>query len=99
MASWNSDKNLIFFQRLKAAAVAAQNLREEGQRLRDIIALEASPGNVDNAAFVDTTIATKADAKNLIGYLGEFALFNENGVLTQFNRRDYLTPFTDTTPA
>lgn len=96
--AWSAAKNAIFFQRLQNLAAAAQNLREEGQRLRDVLALEASPSAVDDPAFIDTTTATKAAAKNLIGYCGDFALFNEAGAVSTFNRKDFLTPFTDTVP-
>lgn len=97
--AFSAVKNQALFDRLRNFAAMLQNAREEGARLAAIRDVEAKPGGVDDAAFVDTSIATKAAALNLLSMADELRLFFENGPLSQFNRKDYLVPFVDTTQA
>ena len=97
--AYSTEKNQVFMERLKNAAVAFQNLREEAQRLRDWYFDEISPAAVDDEDFVDTSIATVDEAKMMINYLGDFQSLNDNVALSADARRVTLIPFISDTPA
>jgi hypothetical protein len=96
---YNAVKNLVFHQRIQNLAVAYQNLREEGERLRDMYLAEVAPGGVQNAAFVDTTIASKAEVISIIDYISDVRSFNGSVAVGAANRASWLLPLVDTNPA
>lgn len=97
--SFSAAKNRVLHERCKAYAVAMQNLREEGARLRDIFLQEAKPGGVADAAFVDTEIATTAEIVGIIDYAADFKSLNESVAVGAAGRGLWLLPLVDTTPA
>jgi hypothetical protein len=98
---YTTQTNDITFERFKNFATAAQNLREEAARLQDVINQEAKPGGTDDAEFVDTPIATKAELLVMMSYLTDFRQFNDgdgSGELA-VARWGWLVPFINQSPA
>lgn len=97
--AYDANRNQHFARRLKNAAIAFQNLREEGDRIRDWYFQEICVSGEDNAAFVDTPEGTVAEMKNMISYLTDFEGFNENGIVASGYRNAHLIPFLSDQPA
>ena len=87
--AWDQNKNDVFFRRLQNWAGAVVNLLEERDRLIDLYQNEAN----GDAAFVDTDIATTAEAVELAGVMGALDAMVNNGVVAQEDRVPKLTPF------
>lgn len=87
--AWSAQKNDIFFQRCENWAAAVVNLLEERDRLIDLYTNEAD----GDAAFVDTAIATTAEAVALAGVMNALNSMINNGTVSQADRMPLLTPF------
>lgn len=95
----SADENLLFFKRVQNVAVAFQNLREEAARLRAWFFAELKVGGVDAPNYADTSIATKAEAEAMIGYLEAFQNLNDNVQVAASGRSVNLIPFLTNSPA
>ena len=93
--AFSPSKNQLFHERVKNYAVAMQNLREEGQRLKDWYFQEIS-GDAD---FVDTGQSTAAEVTTMINYMTDFEKLNMNEAVTADARRISLIPFLSDQPA
>ncbi len=95
--AFSAAKNQILFERVRDFAKAAQNLREEAVRIKNIKDQEAQ-GHADHD---DTEIATVAELDTMISYLTDFLAFNDGSGAGAFAvaRWGWLVPFVDTTPA
>lgn len=91
--AYSAAKNAVFMERLKNAAVAFQNLREEGARLTDWWFQEIKVGGVNDEDFVDTDIATTAEAEMMMSFFADYKNFCENGVVASGWRNSHLVPF------
>lgn len=90
---YSKSKNEIFFQRLKAVAVAQQNLIEEIQRLQDWRDKEISPNGSDDKEFTDTIHASIDEAKSLMDYLIDLKRLHHGEAVEIKPRSDTLIPF------
>lgn len=93
--AYSANKNQLFHERVKNYAVAMQNLREEGARLKDWYFQEVS----GNAAFVTTDIATVAEITSMINYMTDFEKLNSAEAVSADARRISLIPFLPNAPA
>jgi hypothetical protein len=92
--AWSAQKNQIFFERARNWAAAVKNLLEERDRLIDLYNNEAHKGGTDDAAFVDTAIATKTELVALAtNVMTPFSNMVNNVAVTTAARMQYLTPF------
>lgn len=96
--AWDSDRNLIYSQRMQNFAREIAGLAEEAQRLRTVFVQELQ---TPPAAFVDTPIATKTEITTAQSFLTEFLTFcNGGGTLANTTRiTAWLLPLIDTQPA
>ena len=86
---WNKPKNTSFFDDLEDWAHSLNDVLEEGRRLRELHANEAS-GDAD---YVDTKIATVAEADALIGMMADLEKLIENQAVSTADRMEVLTAF------
>jgi len=93
--AFSAAKNERFHERVKNYAVAMQNLREEGDRLKDWYFQEIS----GNQFFVNTEIATTAEIGSMVNYMTDFEKLNSSEAVLADARRISLIPFLATTPA
>lgn len=94
-------KNDVLFQRMKNLAVAARNLAQEAQAIKDVHSQEAKPGGTPHADYDDTAIATTAEFDTAVSFLTEYLTFyNGGGTLSNAARGlAWTLPFIDDTPA
>lgn len=93
--AFSAAKNAVFHERVKNYAVAMQNLREEGERLKDWYFQEIS-GNAD---FVDTPQSTTSEVVAMINYMTDFEKLNSSEAVSADARRISLIPFISNEPA
>ena len=93
--AYSANKNQLFHERVKNYAVAMQNLREEGDRLKDWYFQEVT----GNAAFINTDTATTTEIVAIINYATDFEKLNANEAVTADSRRLSLIPFLPNVPA
>ena len=87
--AFSANKNQIFSERVRNYAVAMQNLREEGERLKDWYFQEVT----GNEHFINTDTATTAEIISMINYKTDFEKLNTNEAVTADSRRLNLIPF------
>lgn len=93
--AYSAAKNQLFHERVKNYASAMQNLREEGDRLKDWYFQEVT-GHAD---FVNTDTATTTEIVAMINYMTDFEKLNANEAVTADARRLSLIPFLPNVPA
>ena len=93
--AFSPNKNAVFHERVKNYAVAMQNLREEGERLKDWYFQEIT-GSAD---FVSTPESTTAEVISMVNYMTDFEKLNANEAVTADARRISLIPFLSNAPA
>jgi hypothetical protein len=93
--AYSAAKNIRFHERVKNYAVAMQNLREEGDRLKDWYFQEITGSEF----FVNTDVATTAEIGSMINYMTDFEKLNTSEAVAADARRISLIPFLATTPA
>ena len=93
--AFSANKNLLFHERVKNYAVAMQNLREEGERLKDWYFQEVT----GNQFFVNTDVATTAEVVAMMNYMTDFESLNTNVAVAADARRISLIPFLPDDPA
>jgi hypothetical protein len=93
--AYSASKNQLFHERVKNYAVAMQNLREEGDRLKDWYFQEIT----GNEFFVNTDTATTAEIGSMVNYITDFEKLNTNEAVAADARRISLIPFLPNAPA
>ena len=87
--AWSQQKNDVFFKRAQNWAASLWSLLEERDRLVALYDNEAS-GDPD---FIDHSIATKVELGVLKDVMDSVDALVHDGVVSQENRVDKLTPF------
>jgi hypothetical protein len=93
--AFSASKNQLFHERVKNYAVAMQNLREEGERLKDWYFQEIT----GNQFFVNTDTATTTEVVAMVNYIADFEKINSNEAVVADSRRLSLIPFLPNAPA
>jgi len=93
--AFSPNKNQVFHSRVKNYAVAMQNLREEGDRLKNWYFQEIT----GNEFFVNTDTATTAEIGSMINYMTDFEKLNSSEAVAADSRRISLIPFLANDPA
>lgn len=89
--AFNASKMEVFSRRCRNLCSSLQGIREESERLLAIYHNETAYG--EDAAFADTSLATKQEHIDVILLCGDLASFFGNAAVATVDREQWLTPF------